>query len=137
MKAEKEFPIYSMDYFVENFQEILGIKDGEQVNILTPQFKREYELEISWKPETVAEFVALKTLPKEILHKMGVRVFDKENGEAHYLYPGEWFNIIPEGLSVVCIDGEKESFSQSTCDDDIRFGCIAYGFKRKEQEEQL
>ena len=133
MKDKQEFPIYSMDYFVENFHEILGIEKGEEIEISTPQFEREYKLEIDWKPESVADFDALKTLPKEVLKKMGVRIWDEENGEIHYLYPGEWFNLIPEGLLVIDIGGKEELFSKEKSDDDIRFGCLAYGFKRIEE----
>ena len=125
-----------MDYFVKNFHEILGVKPGEKVNILTPQFEREYELEIDWEPESVAEFNTLKSLPKEVLKKMGIRIWDKDEktNEVYYLYPGEWFNIIPEGYPIVDIWAKDELFSKETSGDDIRFGCLAYGFMRIENE---
>jgi hypothetical protein len=121
-----------MDYFVENFHEILGIEPGEKVEILTPQFKREYKLEIDWKPESVYEFNEVKKFPSELLLKMGVRKWseNKDTGEIIYIYPGEWYNLIPEGYPIVDINDEEELFNKEKTDDDIRFGCLAYGFKR-------
>ena len=132
MKDKNEFPIYSMDEFVKNFTEILGIEKGDKVTIASSQHEREYKLEISWKPETKDDFFALKSLPKDVLFKMGVRLWGKneETGEMHYLYPGEWYNLIPEGYPIISISDEEEFFSKTKTDDDIRFGCLAYGFKR-------
>lgn len=48
----------------------------------------------------------------------------------HWLYPGEWYDYIPEGYEVVTITGKKEPFRKGKTDDDIRFGCLPYGFKR-------
>ena len=137
MKKQK-FPIYSMDEFAKNFTEILGIKKGDTINITRSQHEREYELEISWKPETKDDFFALKSLPSEVLKKMGVRVWDKneETGKTHYLYPGEWFNLIPEGYPVISISNKEEFFYKNKSDDDIRYGCLAYGFTRIESQKQ-
>jgi hypothetical protein len=47
------------------------------------------------------------------------------------LFPGEWFNIIPEGFLVTDLFGEQYAFIKEKSDDDIRFGCLAYGIRRK------
>lgn len=47
------------------------------------------------------------------------------------LFPGEWYNIIPDGFIVVGLSGEKYQFKNGKCDDDIRFGCLPYGITRK------
>lgn len=93
---------------VNDLLDAIGAKKGDTINIMTPQFKREYELSIDFKPETSAELKALiETCPADILLKMGVRKWsnyeeskdDDDNylkeGEIHYLFPGEWYNLIP------------------------------------------
>ena len=124
---------YSMDHFVENFAEILGIDDGETIQLLTPQFEREYKLKIAWIPQTADEFDEVKKLPAEILLKMGVRKWQHEGNQAHYLYAGEWFDNIPDGYAIVSITGKEKKFKKGVSDDDIRFGCLAYGFIREEE----
>lgn len=47
------------------------------------------------------------------------------------LFPGEWYNAIPNGFMVTGLYGESYSFEKSKSDDGIRFGCLPYGFRRK------
>lgn len=46
------------------------------------------------------------------------------------LFPGEWFNVIPEGFIVTGLDGEQYPFKRDEADDDIRFGCLPYGIRK-------
>ena len=46
------------------------------------------------------------------------------------MFPGEWFNAIPDGFMATGLHGEQEAFYKSLADDDIRFGILAYGFQR-------
>lgn len=46
------------------------------------------------------------------------------------LIPGEWYNSIPEGFELIDICGHKELFKKGETDNDIRFGCLAYGIIR-------
>lgn len=48
------------------------------------------------------------------------------------LIPGEWYNIIPDGFTVTGLDGETYPFKHGESDDDIRFGCLAYGIRRRQ-----
>jgi len=123
----------------------LGIKKGDKIEIITPQFERDYKLEIDFIPQDKNELTALiESAPKEILQKMGVGVWcsyktDKEAvektylkpDEIHYLFPHEWFNFIPQGFECVSISGNKFKFDKKTADDDMRFGCLSFGFIRK------
>jgi hypothetical protein len=59
---------------------------------------------------------------------MGCGVWEKTDSSIHFLYPKEWYDLIPENYEIVCISGEVEHFKKGVTDDDIRFGCIAYGF---------
>lgn len=46
-----------------------------------------------------------------------------------WLFPLYLVPIIPEGLEVVDINGEKYKYEKDTADNDIRFGCVAYGIE--------
>lgn len=46
------------------------------------------------------------------------------------LIPGEWYNQIPDGFMVTGLSGEPYPFKKNETDDDIRFGCLAYGIRR-------
>lgn len=61
-----------------------------------------------------------KNPPKELL----------EEDEVILLFPGEWFESIPEGFITTGLFGEEESWEKAKSDDDIRFGCLAYGIRK-------
>ncbi len=46
------------------------------------------------------------------------------------LFPGEWYNVIPEGFIVTGLFGEQYPHKKDKAANDIRFGCLAYGFQR-------
>ncbi len=46
------------------------------------------------------------------------------------LFPGEWFDAIPEGFMVTGLYGQTYPFHVALGDDDIRAGCLAIGFQR-------
>lgn len=49
-----------------------------------------------------------------------------------YLFP-LWFKpLIPIGTEVTTIGGEKIIYNGTNLDDDIRYGCLAYGIELKE-----
>lgn len=54
-----------------------------------------------------------------------------EEDEDIILFPGEWYNIIPDGFKTTSLNGETVEFKKGKSDDDIRFGCIPYGIRRK------
>lgn len=123
---------------------VLGISPGDKVNMITPQFERDYELEINFTPQDEGELKALiESAPKDVLVKMGCAIWssytadieDNEQtylkpGEYHYLFPKEWYDYIPNGFMIVSILGEKKKFIHGKTDDDMRFGCLCYGFVR-------
>jgi hypothetical protein len=44
-----------------------------------------------------------------------------------WLFPGSWYRQIPTGFPIVSIFGELEEFEIGKTDNDIRYGCLAYG----------
>ena len=120
--------------FVEVLTKVLGIKKGDVINIRTPHFKRSSkENPVTYFPADEKEFDDLKHAPYEVLKTYGIRKFDKIRkghlkGEILYLYPGEWFHYIPENYEVISLDGKRLNFDSRSFCDDIRYGCLAYGF---------
>lgn len=47
-----------------------------------------------------------------------------------WLIPGEWYDYIPDGYLLTDICGRQEPFKRGKTDNDIRFGCLAYGILR-------
>lgn len=64
------------------------------------------------------------------LGRKGSVIEKKEIEHDILLIPGEWYNSIPEGFELYDICGHKELFKKGETDDDIRFGCLAYGIIR-------
>jgi hypothetical protein len=112
--------------FAEQFAEAIGAKPGDTVEIITPQFTRTDGITPSI-PQV--NFANLHTMAPETLKAIGCCRWDEPNekGETLWLLPGEWYAIIPDGTPIVCIDGEHELFKRGETDDDIRYGCLAYG----------
>jgi hypothetical protein len=51
------------------------------------------------------------------------------------LFPGEWYDCIPDNFIVTGLYGEEYPFRLGDSDDDIRFGCLPYGIRRPLQEK--
>lgn len=59
--------------------------------------------------------------------------WDEEHPEL-WLFPLYLVPIIPEGLEVTSISGNKYKYEKDKADNDIRFGCVAYGIEIKESK---
>lgn len=70
---------------------------------------------------------------KEQLLDIGFGVWNTENDESLLLMPLVLVPVFKEDVLVVGIDDEVELLKDT--DKDIRYGCIAAGFKRKEGAE--
>ena len=51
-----------------------------------------------------------------------------------WLFPLYLVPIIQEGLEVTSISGNKYKYEKEKADNDIRFGCVAYGIEIKESK---
>lgn len=119
--------------FAEKFRRAIGAKPGEAVEFATPQFKRTDGRVVTYTPNTPEEYAALPLLPAFALREIGCGVWNKGDGKTHWLYPAEWYNHIPAGTPLVCIDGDTETFEPGKTDDDRRFGMLAYGFMQDDR----
>jgi hypothetical protein len=121
--------------FVEQLKDAVGLKDGEVLEITTPQFARTDGITPSI-PDIA--FDKLHTLSKEALKSRGCQMWDEPDAEGNvlWLYPATWYDHIPEGTEMVCIDGEKSAFKRGVTDDDMRYGALAYGFIRNTSQDK-
>lgn len=98
----------------------------ETIKIITPQFERTDGKTITHFPKTEEEYKELRTLPDEKLLDMGCQKWDDDL----WVFPAEWYDHIPNGLEIIDIFGETEKFEKGVTDDDMRFGALAFGFKK-------
>lgn len=109
----------------------IGAGPSEVVEVVTPQFKREPGVKEPQPPPD--PFRQVKSMTHRELRDLGCRPWDEPNDEGMVLmlFPGEWYDLIPKGFKIVDINGNTESFAPKETDDDIRFGCLAYGIMVK------
>src|SRR6266704_1965143 len=110
--------------FADQFREAVGLKPGEKLEITTPQFTRADGV-IPSLPQV--DFADLPKMPPETLKAIGCQRWDEPNanGETLWLFPGEWYAIIPDGTPIVDINYERELFKRGETDDDTRCGALA------------
>jgi hypothetical protein len=110
-------------------REVIGAGPDDEVLVRTPQFKRTPNMQGPGAPPK--DFEALRKLNKTALKEMGCSPWDEpdDKGMVLMLFPGEWYRAIPAGTIITDIFGRKEYFSPGVTDNDIRFGCLPFGFK--------
>lgn len=116
--------------FAEDFATLLGIAPGDTIEFIGPQFTRTDGVNVQPPPTTPEGWANLAVISRDELFAMGIGLWAETDDYTHFLFPGEWFNFIPEGLPMVCINGQEETFSRVDSDNDTRYGCLAYGFLR-------
>ncbi|MBZ9894194.1 hypothetical protein LB545_07535 [Mesorhizobium sp. BR1-1-6] len=116
--------------FAEKLRAAIGAEPGETIEVHTPQFERTDGLTV---PKPLIDFTKLPSLFEETLKAIGCQKWDEPDNDGNilWLYPAEWYDHIPEGHVMRCIDGNDYPFKRGETDDDMRFGALAYGFLRK------
>lgn len=72
-------------------------------------------------------------LTKEEILEMGMRVWGPEEldgektGRTLWLFPVSYYEYIPAGFPIVCIDWSRKVFNPHITDNDTRFGMMAFG----------
>ena len=117
--------------FARKLREAIGAKPGETVQFVTPQFDRTDGLTVP-NPQDI-DWPNIHAMPEATLKALGCKKWDAPDaaGDVLWLFPAEWYDAIPDGLPVIDINGCTEAFERGVTDDDRRFGCLAFGFKRK------
>ena len=93
---------------------------------------RNYVLESVFENQLVTK-EEIDQFSKEQLLDIGFGVWNTENEESLLLMPLILVPVFKEDILVIGIDDEEEPLK--VVDKDIRYGCIAAGFKRKEGVE--
>ena len=83
--------------------------------------------------ESIEKQINFNTLTVEEAKFLGFCRWDEEYPNL-WLFPLWLFPIIPEGIEVIDINGEKYKFEREKADNDERFGCLPYGLELKEVE---
>jgi hypothetical protein len=109
---------------------VLGVDETEdlELTVVEPQFEREDGITpadpSSWGTE---QFARLGDLDDAGRRSLGMRPYvDMDDGKL-WLFPGEWYDHIPEGFPITSITGEDRRFHPDFENRDIRYGCLAYG----------
>lgn len=85
-----------------------------------------------WKTENIP-LINLSEMNVEEACEMGFKKWDNKSNL--YLIP-LWFKpLIPIGTELTSISGKKIIYNGENIDDDIRFGCLAYGIEMTEVSE--
>lgn len=113
--------------FAEQLMTALGVKPGDTVEFVTPQFHREDGVRVTYFPRTVREYDALGKLCDEAKLAVGMRRWDDGENGTLWLFPHEWYGFIPDSYEVTDIFWEVEPFKRGQTDDDTRFGVLAFG----------
>jgi len=129
-------------------RQAVGAGPDEEVEVSTPRFERPAgESGPTAAPRTIVEYNALRSTSDAQRQVMGMRRWGRpephdltagarERGTKRadltgspmlWLFPGEWYKHIPAGYEVVSITYCVEKFRPGKTDNDIRFGCLAYG----------
>lgn len=107
--------------FAQDFADAIGLGPEERLELHGPQFERTDGVEPVANPGDL--FNVLRYLPEATLRAIGMQPWDGRL----WLFPHGWFDAIPQGYPVECISGDRLKWDRDTCDDDMRFGALAYG----------
>jgi hypothetical protein len=113
--------------FVGDFKTAIGLQDDEALEITTPQFERIDAVKVVAVDPRI-DYANLSLKADFDLEALGCGVWDSDDKGTTWLFPKEWYGFIPDGLPVVDINGETESFKAGVTDADYRFGCLSFGF---------
>lgn len=77
------------------------------------------------------KLIDLEKLTIEEAKELRFRKWDDEHPDL-WLFPLWIVPLIPEGMTVYNLNGEARKYEKDKFDNDIRYGCVAYGVMLKE-----
>lgn len=81
--------------------------------------------------EELEKYIDLEKITVEEAKELRFQRWDEELPDL-WLFPLWIVPLIPEGLEVMDIGGNKYKYKAEEADNDIRFGCVSYGIEIKE-----
>lgn len=129
MELPEDTPMLNMDSqtFATDFATAIGLQPVEKLEIVTPQFERTDGVQVPVMVD-FNDWENLHEKDEATLLALGFGVWDETEKGKHWLFPKEWYDIIPDGHPITDISGNQEEFKRGETDDDYRYGCLAYGF---------
>lgn len=76
------------------------------------------------------DFGKLRGMSKKELQELGLGLWNEKDGKALMLFPGNWYEQIPQGYEVETILGESKEFGPGI-GKDRQFGMLPYGISVK------
>jgi hypothetical protein len=101
----------------------------KDIKIRTPQFTRIDGKIVNAPNEKEWDFI-INDASQEQLIELGCQLMEENEGKTLLLFPGEWYEFIPNGSKLIDIFWSAEVFEKGVTDDDIRYGALAYGVVR-------
>lgn len=114
--------------------DMTGLQPGDQIEFITPQFECTDGMQVP-VPVDFDDWENLHKKDDATLTALGFGVWDETEHEKHWLFPKEWYDIIPDGYQITSIFREQETFKRGETDNDYRFGCLSFGFIQKFQSD--
>ena len=105
-----------------------------KLGITPPQFARPDGRTVPVTDFAKEHWENLPTRSEATLKALGLGIWEKDEKGTHWLYPKEWYPLIPDGMPITHIDGEKGLFCKGVTDDDYRFGCLSFGFIQRDSQ---
>ncbi len=132
MDTKKFYPLLNLNDpdFAAKLKEAIGVNEGDTIQIKTPQFERTDGLTVE---APIVDFTNISSLPEDTLKAIGCQKWDKpdKDGYVTWVFPYQWYPHLPDGLQIVDVLGETETFKRGETDGVMRFGALSFGFKRK------
>jgi len=110
---------------------ILGIEQGDEVHITTPQFERLDGRIVWYTPLTLSELKGMRNAPDWVLWELGLQVWEKTSEYTHWLYPADWYDYLPDGLDILTVNNTEKVFKHGETSSDRRCGALGYGFIKR------
>ena len=117
--------------FINDLANELGVNPGEEIKIITPQFDRTDGFLDHLGDEILSDpyfWSRIVSMDQKQLENLGCCLWDDSG---LMLFPYGWYDFIPDGFEMKCIDGSTELMERGKTDNDYRFGCLAYGIIAK------
>lgn len=131
VKPDGELPFADENALAAAIRKAIGAGPFERVEVVGSPHERRDGKTVTVLPQGAKWLDDLRAnAPDWVLKEIGLGLWDYEDGQKHWLFPYEWYDHIPAGYEIVDINGNVEAFEPGVTDNDKRFGCLAYGWRR-------
>lgn len=116
------------DKALEEIENSVGLMHFNQDGLSDLPRARPQPVKIRYTPTTVEEFELLRTFDFYTLIDMGCRIWTRTEWVTVWLFPVEWYDYIPEGMSVITLGVDVKPFYKKDFPKDPRIGLLNFGF---------